>query len=846
MSEPSDKTVGVSIDSAADAARAAAAPMGGDQFAPGTLVAARYRIASILGAGGMGEVYRAEDRKLGQIVALKFLPAHLTRDPVRVQRLHDEVRIGRQVSHPNVCRTYDIGEWGDHSFVAMEYVDGEDLARLLKRIGRVSHERAVEIARGIAAGLSAAHAKGVVHRDLKPANVLIDSEGVAHITDFGLALLADDAQHGSVAGTPAYVAPEQLAGQPATVQSDLYALGLVMYELFTGRRAHTAQSFVERLRDASDITHPSDFVRDLDPAVERIILRCLANDPAQRPRSAREVVESLPGGDLLHAAIAAGETPSPRIVAAAGTEGSLAPGKAWLLLSATIVLFALLILLRQQTAVTNFVSLDRSPDVLHDRASALLKTFGVPATGDPIAEFGQKWFVGWLESTRQWGAMKSGPPALVYRIDYGISPREWEVMPPSATAPGRTSIEVDTQGRLTFLLAGPEASWTPRRLDWRALLVEAGLEPRTMKSETPGKEPPPAAFDSRRAWSGTYPGSKIPIRVEAAAWKGTPVYFEVRTPWDQPGSGAVPGMPGVAFAVVYTVVFAIVALAVLLAWRNLSTRRSDRQAALHFAFAAFVLQGAANLLSLNYAGELRDVFTHAWRSVGSALVLALVLFVLYIALEPYVRRRWPEKLISWSRLIAGRVRDPMVGRDVLIGVLAGVAYALLGTATRYAQALATGTEPGPSWGVFPYVKSMRHTIAHLLDAPVLSMYFGFLTIVLLVLMTTIFRKRVLGIVVFSLIVAGLHVVKFTAPADIPILVAIAALVILVSVRYGMLALIAMRATFTPLMDMPAANGAAWVTTLAAIPFLAVIALALWAFYVSLGGQSPWKMAAFDE
>src|SRR4051812_310629 len=262
---------------------------GGVQFAPGTIVGNRYRIVSLLGSGGMGEVYRADDVKLEQPVALKFLPPALARDPVLLARLHDEVRLGRQVSHPNVCRIYDIGEAGDAHFVAMEYVDGEDLARLLRRIGRLAPDKAVELAHGIAAGLAAAHAKGILHRDLKPANVMIDSHGTARITDFGLALSAENADLDR-AGTPAYMAPEQLEGKPASVQSDLYALGLVIYEMITGRRPHGGHSIAE-LRNARTMESPapSTHVRDVDPAVERVILRCLARDPAERPSSAREI-----------------------------------------------------------------------------------------------------------------------------------------------------------------------------------------------------------------------------------------------------------------------------------------------------------------------------------------------------------------------------------------------------------------------------------------------------------------------------------------------------------------------------------------------------------------------------
>ncbi len=203
-------------------------------FTPGAILAERYRIIGLLGRGGMGEVYRADDLKLGQPVALKFLPRHLAEDQDRLERFYAEVRIARQVSHPNVCRVYDVGEMDGQQYLSMEYVDGEDLASLLKRIGRLPPDKALDISRELCAGLAAAHERGVLHRDLKPANVMVDGRGRARITDFGLAIAAGEVVEGEVSGTPAYMAPEQLAGKGASVRSDVYALGLVLYELYTG------------------------------------------------------------------------------------------------------------------------------------------------------------------------------------------------------------------------------------------------------------------------------------------------------------------------------------------------------------------------------------------------------------------------------------------------------------------------------------------------------------------------------------------------------------------------------------------------------------------------------------
>src|SRR5687767_11999552 len=209
------------------------------RFPPGTILDERYRIIGLAGRGGMGEVYRADDLRLGQPVALKFLPEELARDASRLALLHNEVRAARQVSHPNICRVYDIGGRDGQLYLTMEFVDGEDLAASLRRFGRLPEDKALDIARQLCAGLMAAHERGVLHRDLKPANIMIDGEGRVRIMDFSLASIGE--AEATRAGTPRYMAPEQLKGLPATAASDIFALGLVLYEIFTGRRAFTAK-----------------------------------------------------------------------------------------------------------------------------------------------------------------------------------------------------------------------------------------------------------------------------------------------------------------------------------------------------------------------------------------------------------------------------------------------------------------------------------------------------------------------------------------------------------------------------------------------------------------------------
>ncbi len=247
----------------------------------------------------MGEVFRADDLTLAQPVALKFLPGS-TIDRSMLERFRNEVRIARRISHPNVCRVYDIGETNNQVFLSMEYVDGEDLSSLLRRVGRLPRDKALEIARKICAGLAAAHDKGVLHRDLKPSNIMLDGRGEVLIMDFGLAGLAHEIEDVR-SGTPAYMAPEQLAGKEVTARSDIYSLGLVLYELFTGTPAFEGKTNDEimRVRRESTPDRLSTTVRDLDPTVEMVILRCLEEEPENRPSSALIVSAALPGGEYL-------------------------------------------------------------------------------------------------------------------------------------------------------------------------------------------------------------------------------------------------------------------------------------------------------------------------------------------------------------------------------------------------------------------------------------------------------------------------------------------------------------------------------------------------------------------
>ncbi len=307
----------------------------------------------------------------------------------------------------------------------MEYVDGEDLASLLRRIGRIPHDKAVDISRQLCAGLAAAHDRGVVHRDLKPANVMLDGEGNIRITDFGLAIGAADAASAAHAGTPHYMAPEQLKGTPASVKTDIYALGLVLFEIFTGKRAHSARTVAEllELHESGTVQPPSSVVRDLDPFVERVILRCLDKDPDARPGSALAVAAALPGGDPLAAALAAGETPSPEVVAAAGQISALRPLVG---LSLVLIVLAGIFLedrIDDRTLLAARVPMTKSMDGLEDRARDMIVRLGytmspgdTASSGAPLRPRGRRSIPGIL------GPRMLRIPAAQFLSDLWIGP----------------------------------------------------------------------------------------------------------------------------------------------------------------------------------------------------------------------------------------------------------------------------------------------------------------------------------------------------------------------------------------------------------------------------------------
>ncbi len=528
---------------------------------------------------------------------------------------------------------------------------------------------------------------------------MIDGDGNVRITDFGIATAGADAG-GGIAGTPQYMAPEQLAGAPATIKSDIYALGLILFEMFTGRRAHDAKTIAElkSLHDTGTLTTPSALVRDLDPAIERAIVRCLERDPDRRLASALAVAASLPGANRLAEALAAGETPSPELLIAAAETEAVPVRTAVALLAALLTSVAAYALLSPRATMAALVPLDKPPAVLEDRAQQILAAFGDRETpGDSAFGFAlppdyPRWVVQSGQAGNRWSAEhKDTGPGVVFW--YRRSPREMAPQRPAFTVstsdPPLTTTDMalvllDTRGRLQELHDVPvqheTATGPPPPADWSAAFAAAGL---TMASFAP-VEPewtPPSFADTRAAWEGTSPDDKdIRLRIEAAAYRGRLVSFYLIGPWTR--ASRMTPLPQTSIAIALGAVSALVWLVLLLAAaalarRNVRVNRADRRSAARLAVGYMLLQAAGWIVGNHHVSTVTLETESFFKMLATAAFNGGGLWVLYLAIEPYGRRLWPDGLLGWTRLFSGHIVDPRVGRDVLVGSALGGALLMV-------------------------------------------------------------------------------------------------------------------------------------------------------------------------
>jgi hypothetical protein len=506
---------------------------------------------------------------------------------------------------------------------------------------------------------------------------MIDGRGQVRITDFGLAALAVEIPLSDLrSGTPAYMSPEQKAGKEVTTRSDLYSLGLVLYEMFTGKRRTSTES------------NPTDLVKDLDPAVERVILRCLEEEPGRRPSSAVIVAMALPGGDPIAAALAAGETPSPEMVAASQEKEGFSSRTATLVfLAGVVLLVAPLMRSGVELLGPGRAQIDIPPEALAFRAQDILKQLGYreqpqsTAYGFDCCDAANLRFVE-QQGVRRDALLASHQPPVIrfwYRqhqgrflADPSFSAITYDL--PANIEPEMVRLALDARGRLIAMEARPRAAGAAvpgtgagHAFDWGALFAAAELNPARF-THAPPVATPPMAFDSRAAWIGTYAeGRPEQVHVEAAAWQGRPVYFDVAGTWHPKSESTGPPRP--VLAVLAFLGVCAVGGGALLAWRNLRLGRGDRKGARRIAAFVFLCFTSVWVLATVHVASLWEIRL-LFVGISEAGFSSGLVWLAYLAIEPYARRHWPDSLISWNRLLAGRLRDPLVASHVVAGFFA--------------------------------------------------------------------------------------------------------------------------------------------------------------------------------
>jgi serine/threonine-protein kinase len=820
------------------------APSHHGRFEPGHRLGERYRIVGLLGQGGMGDVYRADDQELGQSVALKFLPDRLATDAVELDLFRREVRVARGVAHPNVCRTYDIASIDDHVFLVMEYVDGEDLASVIRRMGRPSQDKAVEIARQLCLGLGAAHEAGVLHRDLKPANIMIDGRGKVRITDFGLAGLAKElADDRTIAGTPAYMAPEQLRDGRVSTASEIYSLGLILHEVFTGQRVfdtHNVQE-LKRLHSESRITSPSTIVEGLDPVVERVLMRCLDPDPSRRPQSAYGVLAALPGGDPLAAALAAGETPSPELVADAGEHGVISPRVGVPAMLATVALFVVIALMAGQS----LRPIERSP--------AELAVLADQAFEDLVGGERPRFQGG--------GLFRPVPDSLDLRPEYLDRIYYWKRWSKQPLVSRSFHSEFLTQGQLLQLDPGDAGLVLDRfghvrgfrRVLPDSVAIESMPDPATvfetmgLKSGDYVESGDSAGGRTWRRTSGEGPeivrmGFENGMLVELTS--GTPPIDTAETFLRDAAPPTVPLLFVVLLVLVPT------ALAAFLAWRNLRAGRGDRRGANLFAAVVFVgyTIESAFALSLDQmpAGLLLNRLIGDG-PLGHALYHSVLVWIQYIAIEPYLRRVRPASLVSWARMVSRRWRDPILGRDVLAGLFLGgsmvaLQYAagriLLSTNGQLSFRDVLSTEQ------LLALESTAHALAWWAYAFAFAAPAVMMAMVIYLLLALVLRRDGLAIAAIPILVivpAALSATDTPAWYAAVFVLVIAGSLLVAVMRFGVLAGVMVMFTLLLANSLPwALDPAAWYGPVALMTPILLSALAVWAGITALGDKASMR------
>jgi serine/threonine-protein kinase len=819
----------------------------GDDLRLGSLFASRYRIETLLGRGGMGVVYRAQDETLGVTVALKFLPPKFLGNKNRVNRFLGEVRHAREIAHPNVCRVYDVGESEGRLFLSMEYIDGEDLASLLRRIGRLPQEKAVDIAAQLCDGLASLHGNGMLHRDLKPANVMLDGRGQVRLTDFGLTAIAEGIKGSDIkSGTPRYMSPEQLDGREVTVRSDIYSLGLVLYEVFTGRPAFEADSFEDyrRIHLEEQATAIAEVVSDVDPSVERLVSRCIEKDPARRPADAATVRLALPGGDPLAAALALGDTPSPEVVAGAGG-GRLQPWLASLLLLAALSGLWIESAGKGARSIVDHLDVRRAPAAQEERARAVLAGLGI--SDQPVDAAGsyqaRRDVLRWFEGTegRNWTALEQlWPSPLIYwyrQESIWLQPANGQRLvtrtDPPPGGPGSVEVVLSHRGELQSLQIVPGRTRKASDDEQSALIAFAGLDPQALQPTE--RTWTPLAF-ADRTWilTGADPrGSAIDLKF--ASIDGRITEFHVAGPWDRPEAAI---QNRAESAGVLVVLLTVLGLGAMMSVQNLRDQRVDPWSAGRVAVVVLTLPILAWLIRGHHPPLAQSLLAGFLQAFAWGALFAVFTVTLYFAAEPVVRRVWPQMLISWTRATTGGFTGPTVGAALLAGG-AGFALSVWINQLTGAIRLFTSRAPLPAEVSWHAVGSTGGVLGVLADQIPLQLFAALLYTMVLVLLRMLTRSRVIAGIGFVLIVGG-TIAATTAGREFGITTALltAMLWLGLLLRAGLLALVTAKILSGTFLLFPVTVDTSQIHAPPSLALLGlVVAVLLWAMFQSVGTRS---------
>ncbi|MEM9598056.1 MAG: serine/threonine-protein kinase [Acidobacteriota bacterium] len=750
----------------------------GPLLQPGDRVAGRYRVERRLGGGGMGEVYLADDDLLEQRVALK-LPlvdppevtvstsdalggpggAHRRLPHPRVSALLDEARAARGVVDPRVCRVFDAGEHRGLPFLTLEFIEGQDLGQRIRRGGPLTADGLLRLARQISGGLAAIHGSGLLHRDLKPANVLLDHRGDARLTDFGIAIRRDD-RSPALAGTHGYLAPEVLAGEPPSPQSDLFALGVVLYAAATGRQPAGFP--------ASPTPPPSHLGIDIDPALERVIAACLEPDPDRRPPSAEAVAEALALDDPLAAVLALGERPSPAVLAASKAKGVLDRRRGFSVAALTLLLTAAFLVLLPKVR-----SLDRAGlgVPVGQRVSAARVLVDSLLPDRPIAT--ADWDYGRLDGERIPGAPY--PPGMVAAgqdiyfchrdsafdlvnwnaLDLAANGGRVQLFEPAPSALGSTTACFDPAGSLFFFqhtpapLPAPEEAAEERDapspdgdMDWGPLFDAAGLDFGRFTEVEPNL-PLATSAHRRIAWRSKDDGD---LGVEAGSRRGLPVFFTAfRLASAGDGAAGRVARQEAAFGIAFFAAPLLLLLVAWPAWRNLRAGRGDPWGAFRLAVGVCAAVYAAFLLQADLPRDPPMAAVFAILGLAGPLLQAAGIWLLYMGGEPLMQRFWPRSLVSWSRLLHppdGRPwRDPIAASHMLIGAAAGVGFAFARLAETAWTARALRLDLPVPAELPSALPTPARAAATLLELPFDAAFLALLMTVLLGLCRWLFRRE---------------------------------------------------------------------------------------------------------